>query len=66
MDFRSAIKRSGYLLLNILPMLIGVLMIVSFLKALIPPESYQKVFTGNILLDPLIGAVIGSISAGNP
>ncbi|MFP4423932.1 MAG: hypothetical protein ACLFP2_01745 [Candidatus Woesearchaeota archaeon] len=66
MDLRSAIKKSGTLLLNILPMLIGVLMIVSLLKALIPQEAYQKVFTGNILIDPFIGSVIGSVSAGNP
>lgn len=43
-----------------------VLLVVAFAQALIPPNSYNKIFSGNIFLDPLIGALLGSISLGNP
>jgi uncharacterized membrane protein YraQ (UPF0718 family) len=46
--------------------LFAVLLVVAFFQALIPPESYNKIFTGNIFFDPLIGAILGSISLGNP
>ena len=29
-------------------------------------ESYKKIFSGNVLLDPIVGAVFGSVSVGNP
>ncbi|MCD6109660.1 hypothetical protein J7J83_02795 [bacterium] len=46
--------------------LISVLLLVSFMISAIPKEFYSKIFTGNNLIDSLIGAIIGSISAGNP
>ena len=46
--------------------LFSILLVVAFAQALIPPGSYNKIFSGNIFLDPLIGAVLGSISLGNP
>ena len=46
--------------------LFSILLVVAFAQALIPPESYNKIFSGNIFLDPLIGAVLGSVSLGNP
>ena len=32
----------------------------------IPKEFYAAVFSGNKFLDPLIGAVLGSVLGGNP
>jgi uncharacterized membrane protein YraQ (UPF0718 family) len=46
--------------------LFAMLLLVAFVQALIPSESYNKIFTGNIFLDPIIGAILGSISLGNP
>jgi uncharacterized membrane protein YraQ (UPF0718 family) len=48
-----------------LPILMGVLMLLALADALVPKEAYRLIFTGNGQLDPLIGAVVGSISVGN-
>lgn len=65
----SRIRNSGRKTLNsfrsTMPILIGVLLLVSFLITAIPREFYTSVFTGNIFLDSLGGAVVGSIAAGN-
>jgi hypothetical protein len=49
-----------------LSILFSVLMVLALADALILKETYQFIFTGNRLLDPLIGAAVGSISGGNP
>jgi hypothetical protein len=48
-----------------LPILLGVLMLLALANTLIPKQAYSLVFSKNVLMDPLIGAVVGSISAGN-
>jgi hypothetical protein len=32
----------------------------------VPKQAYRFIFSGNWLIDPLMGAVLGSISGGNP
>jgi hypothetical protein len=49
-----------------LPILMGVLMVLALADTLIPKQTYRLIFSGNWLLDPLIGAALGSISGGNP
>jgi hypothetical protein len=49
-----------------LPMLMGVLMLLALAGSMFSKEAYRLLFTGNALLDPLIGAAVGSISGGNP
>ena len=51
---------------QILPIILGVVMLVSLVLSLIPNSFYTNIFTGNQIADPLLGAVIGSISSGNP
>jgi uncharacterized membrane protein YraQ (UPF0718 family) len=49
-----------------LPVLIGVILLISLSNSLIP-KSFYKVLFGNIpILDSFVGAVTGSILAGNP
>ncbi len=48
-----------------LPILIGMLLLVSLSMKAVPPGFYSKIFTGNKIIDPLAGAVLGSLSAGN-
>jgi uncharacterized membrane protein YraQ (UPF0718 family) len=47
------------------PVILGVLLLISLIFTLIQPTLLSKIFTGNRLLDPLIGAIAGSLSAGN-
>ena len=49
-----------------IPILIGVLLMLSLVNIAVPKEFYSKIFTGNKLVDPFIGALLGSIAAGNP
>ena len=51
---------------NILPIIFGVLLLISILTNTIPSSFYQRLFTGNTLLDSLIGDILGSILLGNP
>jgi len=51
---------------QILPVMIGIIMLISLSLTLIPNNIYKIIFTGNNILDTLIGGVLGSISTGNP
>ncbi|MEI8344084.1 MAG: hypothetical protein WCF93_04000 [Candidatus Moraniibacteriota bacterium] len=48
-----------------LPILIGVLLLLNLLQPLFE-KYYSWIFTGNLIIDPLIGAVAGSLSFGIP
>lgn len=48
-----------------IPIMAGILLIINLLNPLLR-DSYADIFTGNYLLDPLIGALAGSISFGIP
>ena len=49
-----------------LPILLGILMLLSLASVTIPKSLYSTIFTGNQIVDPLIGASMGSIAGGNP
>ncbi|MCD6549717.1 hypothetical protein J7K41_03355 [Candidatus Micrarchaeota archaeon] len=49
-----------------LPFLTGILLLVSLISVCITTFDYSSVFTGNELVDSFIGAILGSISIGNP
>lgn len=49
-----------------LPVITGVILLVSLLSTIIPKSAYSKLFSMNIIVDPLIAAALGSILAGNP
>lgn len=51
---------------QVLPVILGILMLVSLSFVLIPKSFYTKIFTGSKIIDPLIGALVGSAAAGNP
>jgi len=48
-----------------IPIVAGVLMLLNLLNPLVQ-NYYSKIFTGNYFIDPLIGAVGGTISFGVP
>ncbi len=62
----ASLKRTASSFAKVLPVLIGVMLLISLILVLVPPSLYGRVFTGDEIFDPLIGAVIGSIAAGNP
>ena len=48
-----------------LPIVAGVLMLLSLLNPLLS-QFYDRFFTGSYLVDPLVGALVGTISFGIP
>ncbi|MCD6178520.1 MAG: hypothetical protein J7K39_01315 [Bacteroidales bacterium] len=64
------IKKSNKAALNgimgIIPIILGVLLLVSIITVLIPTSFFTNLFTGNLLLDSLLGDFIGSLMLGNP
>ncbi|MEA3430892.1 MAG: hypothetical protein U9R08_06460 [Nanoarchaeota archaeon] len=63
---KKAIKQTWKSIKMSLPLIFGTLLLVSLITVLVPPDFYLSIFKGNTFLDPLIGSIIGSISAGNP
>lgn len=51
---------------NMLPVLLGMLLLTSLVLALIPQKGWQSQFGRHESLDVLVGAVLGSVVAGNP
>jgi uncharacterized membrane protein YraQ (UPF0718 family) len=64
--FFLAGKKTFNNLKQTIPVLILVVLLISFAIALFPSEFFAGFFSGNILLDPFLGAVLGSIAAGSP
>lgn len=61
-----AIKKSANALWKAVPIVIGVVILVSLVDIFLPPAFLSSIFRGNFFIDPFIGSVIGSILAGNP
>jgi hypothetical protein len=62
---KIAFQRTIQTLKTALPMVAGILMLISFLNPIFQ-KYYPKIFTGNYFIDPLVGAIAGSFSFGIP
>ncbi len=62
---KEAAIKAARTLKNSLPIMAGVLLLVNLVNVLVQ-NYYQKIFTGNFILDPIVGALAGSISFGIP
>ena len=63
---KQSLIKTSRALWKVFPMIIGTILLVSLVNTLIPKSFYTIIFQKNIILDSLIGSVIGSISLGNP
>jgi len=63
---KESIFKAGKGLWNTFPVLLGVILLISFISVLIPKSFYSFLFSGNFFVDPLVGSILGSILAGNP
>ncbi len=63
--FKEAVFKAGRTIKTSLPIIIGILLLVNLIN-LFANNYYSKIFTGNLILDPLIGALAGSFSFGIP
>lgn len=60
--FYKTLKNFG----SALPMLLGVILLLGLFQTFVSKKMIFSIFSGNALTDTLIGAIFGSISAGNP
>ncbi len=65
MKLSEAIRKAAIGLGRAIPMIIGILILISLFNTLVPVSSYRILFRGT-LFDPVIGALLGSVVAGNP
>jgi hypothetical protein len=64
-DMKAAFQKTLQNIKMAIPMIIGILMLISLINPLFQ-GYYSKVFTGNYLIDPLLGALAGSVAFGIP
>ncbi len=62
----NALRSSARQFANLLPILIGVVLLMGLFNSFISKEALDSVFSGSAGLDTLWGACFGSILAGNP
>jgi len=63
---KISIIKSAKSLWKTFPMILGTILLISLISVLIPKSFYTTIFSKNLFSDSFIGALIGSISAGNP
>jgi hypothetical protein len=63
---RDAATQAGRALLNLLPIILGVLLLTSLLSQVLPRLLEAGLFGESPILDALAGAGLGSIAAGQP
>ena len=65
MKLNEAIRKAAKTMNTVFPMIVGILILISLFNVLVPTSSYSLVFRGT-MLDPVVGALLGSVVAGNP
>jgi len=63
--FKKAFLKAWLTMKTFLPIMIGILLLVNLIN-IFAKNYYSKIFTDNLILDPLIGAFAGSFSFGIP
>lgn len=66
MDLHKSARKTLNSFVQVIPLLIGVLLLISLVNAAVPPQVYSNLFTGIPLVDPFLGAIFGSVAGGNP
>jgi len=61
-----ATRNSAKQFVNLLPILVGVVLLIGLFNAFVSKDFLASIFSGNMALDTLWGACFGSIFAGNP
>ena len=63
---KKALTQTSRAILTSIPTLFGVLSLTSLVIVVVPHEFYTRIFIDNYFVDSFIGALVGSIAAGNP
>ncbi len=63
---QTSLKKTVWRFVNLLPIIIGMLLLSSLVVTVFPEELSAGLFGSSDSLDTLIGASVGSIAAGHP
>ncbi len=63
---KQSVVKAGKGIWSSIPILLGVILLVSLISAIIPTSAYSFLFKNNYLVDSFIGSSLGSVLAGNP
>ena len=63
---KKSIGKSVKMISRTLPLLLGILLLITLLLVNVPKTMFTTIFTGNSIIDPTIGAIAGAIIAGSP
>ena len=61
---KKATKKTLNNFMQIFPIILGLFLLLSLTISAIPETFYSNIFSGNKFTDPLIGALLGSVSGG--
>ena len=64
--FKESVVKSLRAMYRSLPIIFGVIILVSLMNVLVPKTFFSTLFQGNIFLDSFVGSILGSILAGTP
>ena len=64
--FLQTCQKTKKMIIMTISLVIGVLLLISLLNSLLKSDWIVKLFQHNILTDSFLGAMIGSLAAGNP
>lgn len=62
----DALKKTSRQFGGILPVLLGVILLVGLFRSFVPRELLLSLFSGTAIQDTIVGALAGSLMAGNP
>lgn len=65
-DFRKSAVMAAKAIWNSIPLVIGIILLISLISKAIPVSFYESFFGNSIYLDSLVGAFAGSVFAGTP
>lgn len=65
MTFANKLYKPLKSIINTLPVMLGIILLLGLLKSFITFDRISMIFTQNLFLDTGIGALIGSLFAGN-
>lgn len=51
---------------RMLPILVGIILLISYIQTIVPKQTLVNLLTNNIIIDPIVATAIGGILAGNP
>jgi len=66
LKLQNSLKKTNTGMLKMLPLILGILLLVSILNVMVPKEVYVKIFTKNLIFDAIKGSLLGSFLTGNP